>query len=606
MALVKYLSFAIILIQFNAYGQGFFERQLDFGYGLYVIQTKDGGYLVSGTTSYFGGFGLTNLFLGKTDALGNVQWYKSYAAVLTEYGYSAIETFDGGYLIAGYTRSSHPSTLADGLLHKVDAMGNTQWTKVYGGAEWDEFRSVVQTDDSNFIALGVTQSFSVLYDIYIVKTDDQGNILWTKAYGDSLNSDNGYHLIKTNDGNYMAAGVTYSFNAGDGFLLKFDNNGSVLWFKTYGGGDIDEIKFVQQANDNGYISAGLTFSYGQGSTDVIIIKTNAAGNVDWAKTYGSSEWDGADAVFQGNNGYFLIAYSDNADYDYYLIKLDMTGVLQWVEPLGHSLIDAVAHASQTLDQGLIMTGRTSNISKFAQQKAWLLKTDTTGSSPCCEGVTDSFIMGIPALNMSDTFMLDTSGGVVSAFGLIEQLESPLDSSLCKPIPLMADFQTDSILCQSLCVQFKDLSAGNPTQWSWEFPGAQPATAVVPDPGNICFNTTGDQNVRLIINDQCSGDTIDKIIRITDCLHYFLPNTFTPNNDGINDILLVRSYGIAAMKLSIYNRLGEKVFESKDVSVGWDGRYKGLLLNQGVFAYHLSGSFINDDKFSELGFITLLK
>ncbi|MCG2676856.1 hypothetical protein L6304_06800, partial [bacterium] len=143
---------------------------------------------------------------------------------------------------------------------------DTLWTKTYGGKGFDEGSSVQQTSDGGYIIAGCTGSFAGRWlDVYLVRTDANGNALWTKTYG-GKDIDGGSSVQQTSDGGYIIAGYTESFGAGgqDVYLIRTDANGNALWTKTYGGKDNDGGSSVQQTSDGGYIIAGCTGSFGAG------------------------------------------------------------------------------------------------------------------------------------------------------------------------------------------------------------------------------------------------------------------------------------------------------------------------------------------------------
>jgi hypothetical protein len=242
-----------------------------------VQQTSDGGYIVAGATWSFGA-GWRDIFLIKTDANGNVQWAKTYGGGSDDYAYSVQQTSDGGYIVAGETRS-FGAGWRDIFLIKTDVNGNVQWAKTYGGGSDDYAYSVQQTSDGGYIVVGGTSSFGAgLSDIFLIKTDANGNIIWAKTYG-GTDRDSAYSVHQTSDGGYILAGWTRSFGAGDAFLVKTDANGNIIWAKTYGGGSDDYAYYVQQTSDGGYILAGWTSSFGASWLNIFLIKTDANGNI---------------------------------------------------------------------------------------------------------------------------------------------------------------------------------------------------------------------------------------------------------------------------------------------------------------------------------------
>jgi hypothetical protein len=233
---------------------------------------------LAGYTGSFGAGG--DILLIKTDASGNLQWATTYGGTNDDWAYSLQQTSDGGYIVAGRTYS-FGAGLDDIILIKTDANGNVQWAKTYGGTDIDYAFSVQQTSDDGYILAGYTRSFGAgLDDIILIKTDANGNLQWATTYG-GTNDDWASSVQQTSDDGYIVAGYTRSFGAGfyDAFLVKTDANGNIIWAKTYGGTDYDDASSVQQTLDGGYIVAGYTASFGAGSRDIFLIKTDEDGNM---------------------------------------------------------------------------------------------------------------------------------------------------------------------------------------------------------------------------------------------------------------------------------------------------------------------------------------
>ncbi len=253
----------------------FGAAKYDAGYS--VQQTTDGGYIIAGAYTYVPPPGDYDAWLIKTDANGVQQWDQKFGGTFSDYAYSVQQTSDGGYIVAG---SSNPTNTNDEFyLIKTDASGNSVWTKTYGGTNNDVGQSVQQTSDGGYIVAGWTESFGAgLADVYLIKTDASGNTAWTKTYG-GANYDDSRSVWQTSDGGYVIAGSTLSFGAGfsDVYLIKTDTTGNEQWNETFGGVLSDYGYWAQETTDGGYIIVGDTSSYGAGSSDVWLIKIGGGG-----------------------------------------------------------------------------------------------------------------------------------------------------------------------------------------------------------------------------------------------------------------------------------------------------------------------------------------
>ena len=275
--------------------------------GMSVQQTSDGGYIIAGWTDSFGA-GSSDVYLIKTNKEGNEEWNKTFGGSSLEFGYSVQQTSDGGYIITGSTRSFGAGKSAVYLI-KTDKEGNEVWSKTFGGQDFDWGYSVRQTSDGGYIIAGCTSSFGAgNYDVYLIKTDEAGNEVWSKTFGGS-DYDCGRSVQQTFDGGYIIAGNRGGFGAADVYLIKTDKEGNEEWDRTFGGPSLDYGFSVKQTSDGGYIIAGDTGSFGAGSRDVYLIKTNEEGNEVWSKTFGGTGPEEGYSVQQTSDGGYILAGS---------------------------------------------------------------------------------------------------------------------------------------------------------------------------------------------------------------------------------------------------------------------------------------------------------
>jgi hypothetical protein len=329
-----------------------------------VHQTADGGYVLVGQgPSLIAGD--ADVYLIKTDALGNMEWERTIGGTDAEVGYSIDQTTDGGYIIAGKTKS-YGAGLFDAYLVKTDASGNTEWEKAFGGYYNDIAECVEQTEDGGYIIAGMTASQGAgLNDFYLIKTDALGDIEWVKNFG-GYADDIAYSVQQTADNGYIIAGYTESYGAGDTdfYLVKTDALGNEEWEKTFGGNDAEVAYSIGQTADGGYILTGQTYSYDVGGGDIYLVKTNNTGTREWEQIYGGAGQDIAESVQQTTDGgYILAGFTDSSGAgatDVYLLRTDALGNVEWEQTVGGSGYEKARYVRQTTDGGFISAGQTSS------------------------------------------------------------------------------------------------------------------------------------------------------------------------------------------------------------------------------------------------------
>jgi hypothetical protein len=375
--------FTIILFSVSSHGQVVFERTYggaEYDVGWSVQQTQDGGYVIAGGTGSFGSGG-TDFYLVKTDSLGDTLWTRTYGDTADDWSYSVQETSDGGYVLTGYTGLSGP-TPSDLYLIKTDPLGDTVWTKIYGGTDYESGYSVRETSDGGYVVSGYTGSFGVQgEDIYLLKTDSLGDTVWTRTYGGPF-YENGPSVEVTQDGGYIVAGWTNSIGAGrdDVYIIKTDSMGDSLWTRTYGDTAGDWANCVQQTQDGGYILTGVTANLGFGTGDLYIVKTDSLGSAVWTKTYGDTALDIGHSVRETQDGGYIVAgyttsFGSGAE-DVYLIRTDPLGDTLWTRTYGGTSRDKGHSVEQTQDGGFIIGGEMSSFA--TADDFYLLKTNADG------------------------------------------------------------------------------------------------------------------------------------------------------------------------------------------------------------------------------------
>ncbi len=357
--------------------------------GRSIVQTTDGGYAIAGTTCSFGN-GSCDVYIVKLDVIGYIQWTRTVGDSSWDEAYSIIQTSDSGYAIVGYTLPS-PVSYADIYVVKLDVNGDVVWTKVIGETStFDVGTSIIQTIDSSYVIAGYTQSGSNNKDILVIKLDMNGNVVWAKTIGGS-NDDRVFSIVQTSDGGYALAGWTYSFGAGssDAYIIKLDSIGNVKWRKVIGGSSSDVASSIIQINDGSYVIAGYTSSFGAGNYDVFVVKLDTVGNVIWARTVGGSNWDEGLSVVQGDGGYIIVGYTRSFGaglFDVYVVKLDLDGNVQWTRAVGDYGEDYGISVVRTNDGGYALTGESYSFTN-GDYDVFVVKLDANGNicSACNTG-----------------------------------------------------------------------------------------------------------------------------------------------------------------------------------------------------------------------------
>ncbi|MDI6841149.1 MAG: YCF48-related protein, partial [bacterium] len=316
------------------------------------------------------------LWLIKTDGAGNKLWDKLYGGRSYDYGYS-VEQTSGGYIIAGYTWSFGAGN-SDVWLLKTDGNGDTLWTKTYGGTDSDEGYSMVLTTDGGYIIAGCTESYGAGdWDVWLVKMDASGNKLWDKTFG-GTGYDAGMSVAQTGDGGYIITGITTSSGSHDAWLIKTDAEGNEVWDKTYGGTGWDEGHSVVNTVDGGYIITGV-----YNNSYLWLIRTDSNGDTIWTETYSGAYtyWNSGNSVIQTQDGNYVVTGSYGVDcnnWGLWLLKIDTEGNKLWDKTFETSHRARGYEVRETEDGGYIVVG-TLSLHYSTGADIYLLKTDAEGN-----------------------------------------------------------------------------------------------------------------------------------------------------------------------------------------------------------------------------------
>ncbi len=325
--------------------------------GRSVRQTNDGGYVIAGQS---GDENQCDLLLIKTDSLGDTLWTRLYGGSGSDVASCIQITADGGYIITGHYGG-------DLWLLKTNSAGDTVWSRIYGGSYYSTGCWVEQTKDGGYI---VTGNYISAY-LWLLKTDEEGYIEWQDTLNEGPN-EIGRCIQQTTDGGYIVTGSWGAYL----LLLKTNADGDTVWMRT----DCPEDRgyCVRQTSDGGYIVVGYR---GSVWSDIRLLKFNADGDTLWTRTYGGGEDDEAYEVQQTTDGGYIIVGETRSfgagNYDAWLLKTDSLGDTLWTQTYGEDHADEAYSCQQTSDNGYIITGVTGSFGVFFGG-VLLIKTDSLG------------------------------------------------------------------------------------------------------------------------------------------------------------------------------------------------------------------------------------
>jgi hypothetical protein len=318
-----------------------------------IIQTTDSGFAIIGSSKSMDGDvsennGFNDFWVLKIDAAGAISWGKSFGFSGSDSGISIIQSHDDGYLLLGVldvsASNGEGSSKNTSVKHaggdywaiKLNALGEKQWSKFYGGTFTDTPYDAIQTEDNGFIIVGSSDSNDVdisknkgAYDFWVLKISETGTLMWEKTLGGS-EIDEAHAITKSDDGNYMIIGDTRSSNldvsnnngAADLWVIKISPSGNLIWEKTFGGRSFDAGRSISKTQDGGFIISGSTrssdgdISKNNGQNDAWVLKIDDVANIEWQKTIGGSDVDLAyDAIELNDKTVIVIGESSSNNID---------------------------------------------------------------------------------------------------------------------------------------------------------------------------------------------------------------------------------------------------------------------------------------------------
>ncbi len=477
-----------------------------------IEKTDDDGFMLIGFSSSFG-MGGNDVALVKLGATGTVEWTKYYGGWGDDEGHDIKKMSNGDFILSGTTNSSGEGD-KDIFVLRVDSDGNLLWSKTYGEWSWEQPRGkAIEASNGDIIVIATTQSIGAGgKDALFLRISSTGSLLINKTYG---NQDNDWEhdYVQMNNGDIVVSGRFNHSNDGSfGTLLKVDEYGNLIWAKTYNtSGFCKFIRLRKTENDN-LIAAGRIDSYGAGGTDVFVAKIDGNGNLLWGKTYGGSGYEQTNGIdFLPDQSILVSCHTNSFGFgalDVMLLKIDMGGSLIWGKVYGGPEDDYIYGGYGLLidnNTSCLIAGVTKSFG-MGNSDMYLIKTDIEGNSGCNEQDFTPVVTTPP--NMENTIQVSMSSGMIegSPSTTVTNVEMPI-TVLCPLNPPVANLEaSDTLICVDDCISFIDLSLNNPTSWNWYFEGGTPATSSNQNP-QICYHTPGQFNVKLVTSNQYGADSI---------------------------------------------------------------------------------------------------
>jgi hypothetical protein len=312
-------------------------------------------------------------------------WTRTYGGAGSDGGRTIHEASNGDLLIAGWTWS-FGSGLADIYVLRTDAEGETLWTATLGSVFTDMFATILETRDSNIVVAYTRSIGSGNADVVLVKMDINGDTLWTQQYG-SMTVDGCYGVMETADSGYILCGWTHSESAGgaDVYVIKTTDNGDTLWTRRFGGEEDDFGYAINQTDNQEYIVCGYTQSYGAGEYDVYLLQLTEDGDTIWTRTYGGSEIDAGYGIARtADKGYLVVgetwSYGIGAPTyaNVYAVRTDSLGDTVWTQTYGGEYNDGGLSIIPCAVDQYVIAGYTE--SSATQYDAYYLKIADAGDT----------------------------------------------------------------------------------------------------------------------------------------------------------------------------------------------------------------------------------
>jgi gliding motility-associated-like protein len=542
-----------------------------------------------------------NLGIVKTNAAGDIQYSSEIMIDSSCVGKKILELPNKDMFVLG--TATHGSFMNSNkmFLLKTNNAGTPIWCYHYASTTSDVAADIIPTTDGNFLLLG-TSNYNVDFEeLVVIKIDPAGNIIWSKRIASPAHELTGVSIKEFNNGD-IGIGATASLSLFlDVVIIKLKNNGDLLWKKTFSTTYDDELQKMVVNNINEIYITGCSYSVSS-EWNIFIAKLDSSGDLQFQYFYDGGSYNGEKVRDMELVAGRIALIGDIGSYDernMFLASIYTNGDIYFAKqypyittntnyPFG---LEGVNNNEYAFTSDIYTT--------IASREAGIFKTDPLGDLGCNTAnlnltrVDGEFVGGTVSITETDGSILKTN---LTGLVLVDDLYL---KTICEHIPPTADFDTTTLsnICPEQCFSFNDTGLYDPTSWKWYFSGAEIDTSTSQNPTNICWNNSGDYEVKLVVSNAIGSDSISRILHINLNCPIHIPNVFTPNTDGTNDIFEI--YGLPEnFDLVIYDRWGMLVFQSDSPTNMWNGKIgnEGAIASDGVY-YYILNDYSNNKRYN---------
>ena len=495
---------------------------IDIGTGL--SELTNGNLIISGYTSSSNGDipsnkGNFDVLLICANSNGNILWTKIFGGTQVDLCYSQLQTNDGGFILGGGSYSNDGDVSGnhgdqDFWVMKADSTGNLVWQQSSGGSDIDVCYTLAKDKDENIFACGTTKSSNGdvsnqhgNYDLWTIKYNPTGKILWSKTYG-GTNYETAQTVIIDSHQKILIGGYTRSNNSdvivnygyGDSWIIQIDGEGNLLRQKNFGGSGSDNLYSILETADGGYLltsgttSKDINIENSLGQEDIWLYKTDISFNKEWSHNYGGSSNDRPVCILENPDGGFLLSgytFSNNNDVSGQHGSADI-----WLLSLSCKVPSAFYSTDPSVCLGDTLS--ISNASSYASQSIWSLN-----NVPYIKGNSAE-------LYFTNTGFYQLNLNVQTCY-YSSDLSTVIEVIDCKLPVVNFSVQSNSI-CVNSSIAFMDASK-KATSWQWQFPGGNPSTSTIKNP-EIIYSQPGIYNVMLTASNDNGSQTVMRLNIIT--------------------------------------------------------------------------------------------